>query len=238
MTFFHSQRMVDYMPIQLAEDVFVQFVYKPDYLQNQKYIATQTDTAPVCGAIDIYPRQCDIILDGGNIIKGGNWVILTEKVFKENKHIEKSILLNQIEKLFSSQVIVIPVEPYDFTGHADGIIRYYDSNTVLMNRYQDKQHKSFRNRLRAALKTAGISAIEIEYKTAQQRQLHGCQRVLHQFFTNERFYSSPYFSFKGGRKSIKTIEDLFPDHAIDTIDSRDISKDGGVLNCISWNIKR
>lgn len=32
--------VVDYMSIQLAKDVFVQFVYKPDYLQNQKYIAT------------------------------------------------------------------------------------------------------------------------------------------------------------------------------------------------------
>lgn len=192
----------------------------------------------MCAAIDIYPRQCDIILDGGNIIKGGNWVILTEKVFKENKHIEKSILLNQIEKLFSSQVIVIPAEPYDFTGHADGIIRYYDSNTVLMNRYQDKQHKSFRNRLRAALKTAGISAIEIEYNPHNNGNYTAANGYYINFLQMKDFILVPTFHLKEDERALRQFEDLFPDHAIDTIDSRDISKDGGVLNCISWNIKR
>ena len=87
---------VDYMPIQKAIDKFIQFTYEPDYLQNAKFIATQTNPENVCKAIDVDTFKGEIKLDGGNLIRGKQWTILTYKVFKEKSHIRRHKLINEL----------------------------------------------------------------------------------------------------------------------------------------------
>lgn len=47
----------------------------------------------------------------------------------------------------------------------------------------------------------------------------------------------PVFGLKEDEEAIKLISSYFPKSKIYPIDSNEIAKDGGVLNCISWNIK-
>src|SRR5690606_25240750 len=75
---------VDYMPIQQGIDKFIQFKYEPDYLQTNQFILTQTDPKLVCKAIGLNTIYSEIRMDGGNLIKGKDWVILTDKIFSEN----------------------------------------------------------------------------------------------------------------------------------------------------------
>ena len=70
------------MPIQVSENRFVANQYTPDYLKNKKRY--QTDPSIVCTAIGVEATQTDIILDGGNVVRSKNTIILTDKVFKEN----------------------------------------------------------------------------------------------------------------------------------------------------------
>jgi agmatine deiminase len=37
---------------------------------------------------------------------------------------------------------------------------------------------------------------------------------------------------------IKQLESISPGQTIATIDSSEIANEGGILNCITWNIKR
>ncbi len=61
---------VDYMPVQVGVNKFIQFRYQPDYLQNKKYIATQTNSVNA-GAKKAEPySEEDFTFDGGNVIKG------------------------------------------------------------------------------------------------------------------------------------------------------------------------
>lgn len=76
---------IDYMPIQKQLDEFIQFKYEPDYLQKDQFISNQTSPNLVCESIGIESHKSVIKIDSGNLIKGKDWVILTDKIFSENK---------------------------------------------------------------------------------------------------------------------------------------------------------
>ena len=47
----------------------------------------------------------------------------------------------------------------------------------------------------------------------------------------------PTFGFKEDEEVVKQFESIFSGKKIVTLDSNDIANEGGVLNCITWNIK-
>jgi agmatine deiminase len=225
------------MPIQKELDKFILFKYEPDYLQNDEFILTQTDTKTVCKAIGLSTTDSNIKIDGGNVIKGNDWVILTDKIFKENASFEKNNLITELENLFEVKVIIIPQEPSDFTGHADGIVRYYNNDTVLINSYKPTDKKEFHKRLNKELRNQGLRTIEIPYSPYDNANCDLADGLYINYLQMENLILMPTFNKKEDEKTYRQFQQLFPGHIIETIDSRDISKDGGVLNCITWNIK-
>lgn len=228
---------VDYMPIQSEIDRFIQFKYEPDYLQDDDYILTQTDPIAVCNSIGLQVIESNIKIDGGNVIKGKNWVILTDKIFKENSSINKNQLLSELEKLFGVEIIIIPQEPFDFTGHADGIVRNYTNDTVLVNHYKPNDNVEFQKRLKVALKKYGLKTIDIPYNPYQNSSVDSADGLYINYLQMENFILLPTFNKRDDEVAFRQFEQLFPGQTIETIDSRQISKDGGVLNCITWNTK-
>jgi len=76
----------DYMPIEVSEDKFIEYRYDPDYLLDWPGRKVKTYPDLVCQAIGLKTVKSDLILDGGNVIKGKNKVILTDKIIPENAH--------------------------------------------------------------------------------------------------------------------------------------------------------
>lgn len=91
----------DYMPIQTDEKRFVSYKYYPDYLVKEHKEHYITDVKDV-GNMDFLHQAevvtLDLVLDGGNVVKCGNKMVMTEKVFVENK--EKS--RNEVQRLPST----------------------------------------------------------------------------------------------------------------------------------------
>jgi agmatine deiminase len=228
---------VDYMPIQTSLNRFIGFKYEPDYLQNDEFILTQTDTKAVCKTIGLNTINSTIRIDGGNVIKGKDWVILTDKIFKENLDLERDELIKELEKLFEVRVIIIPQEPNDFTGHADGIVRYYDKDTVLVNSYKPTDKKDFQRKLINELKNQGLRAIHIPYNPYDNVDYDMADGLYINYLQMENFILLPTFDKREDEKAYRQFQQLFPGQFIETIDSRDVSRDGGVLNCITWNIR-
>ena len=227
----------DYMPIQASMNRFIQFVYKPNYLQSKKWIHTQTDPSLACDYIQIRPEKSKLKLDGGNVIKGSTWAILTDKVFSENKHLTRKQIMTQLEEIFQVNIIIIPKEPYEMTGHADGILRYYNADTVLINQYSKNALTEFQIKLKKVLKSAGIATIDVPYtpKTGNPISAEG---LYINFLQINNFILVPSFKRTEDEKVLQLFEQLYPLCTVKSIDSQEIAKDGGVLNCISWNIAR
>ena len=134
------------------------------YLKTSKKLSkTISDVDTICKKIGITPVKSNIILDGSNVIKTTDKIIMCDKVFLENPSISKKDLINELQHLFKvDKLIFIPTHHTDKIGHADGMVRFYNSNTVLINDYS-KEDAAFQLRFRLALHNAGLDLIEIPY---------------------------------------------------------------------------
>lgn len=228
---------VDYMPIQIDKDSFVQFVYNPDYLRDTiKLSKTISDVDAICKEITLAPKKSNIILDGGNVTRTTDKVIMCDKVFTENPTIKEKDLIKELQNLFQvDKLIFIPTHPIDFTGHADGMVRFFDSDTVLINDYS-KEDINFQLRFRLALHNAGLKYIEIPYNPYDNKKDEHANGEYINFLQMQQAVIIPTFSIKEDDAVIKQFEQLFAGQRIATVDGNDLAFDGGILNCITWNI--
>lgn len=152
--------MRDYMPIQIDEKTFVTYLYKPDYLSNPergKYITDLFYNKDSLSKIpesnrckELYGdyveiRECNLILDGGNVVVCGDKIILTDKVFYENRPKTPEYVIGELKRAFGKEVIIIPSDPYEIVDarnknelplcHADGVLASIDDESILIADY-------------------------------------------------------------------------------------------------------
>ncbi|MFD0751293.1 agmatine deiminase family protein [Mucilaginibacter calamicampi] len=228
---------VDYMPIQVGLEKFVQFSYNPSYLQGPKYADLITDSDKVCEQIGINPVKSTIVLDGGNVIRCDDKVIMTERIFKDNPNYDKDLLITQLRELLEVEhIYLIPEQPYDFTGHADGMVRFVDDNTILVNDYQ-RESKRFQQAFDAAIRKTGLDTIKVPYNPYDNKGTYSAVGDYINYLQMEDIAIVPTFGIAEDDAVVKLLESVFTNSKLVTIDASDIAKDGGVLNCISWNIR-
>lgn len=231
----------DYMPVQIAEDKFIEYRYDPDYLQEKKYRKLKTYPDLVCDKIGVATVKTDLILDGGNIIKWKNKVILTDKIIPENsaKYL-KAEILNKLRNLFEvDSIILVPWIQKEKFGHADGMIRFIDEQHVLVDGYYIMSHKDFKSKFYTILKDKNLAPKEFLFNVPKQSIKNWGYL---NFLQMKELLLFPQFDIEEDQQALQQIKQAFPDYAakgqIETINCNESIKDGGVLNCISWNIKR
>lgn len=221
------------MPVQVSADRFIQFNYYPDYLHSKKWIGTIPDVDAICQKMGLQPEKYGLIIDGGNVIRASNKVMMCDKVFKENPGCSKQALINELELLFDSELFFIPRQPGDYTGHADGMLRFLDDDTLLINNYENEP-EYFRRAFNKAIKNTRLNYVEIPYKPhPNPAQANGCYI---NYLQMNGTIILPTFGIKEDDEVLKHFEKLFIGHKIATIDANEIANEGGVLNCITWNI--
>jgi agmatine deiminase len=229
--------VVDFMPLQIDKATFLAFNYDPDYLKPKKYQPKKSVLNEVYNVSDY--NKFDIVLDGGNVVKHRNKVILTSKIFKENPNYLEDDLLTEIKvKLKVKKVIIIPQEPGDFVGHADGMVRFIDSDTVLLNQYPlNKTYKTFGADLRSALRNAGLRCVELPYTSWQNKDDNDATGCYINFLETGNYIFYPVFNdHKNDFQALEKLKSVFKDQEFIGIPCRELSKYGGVLNCATWNI--
>jgi agmatine deiminase len=230
---------VDYMPIQIDTNKFVRFVYNPKYLQSKKYLKTISDTDGICEKIGLETLKSNILLDGGNVIRANDKVIMTERIFKDNSSKTKHGLIKELQEIFQiDRVIIIPEQPYDITGHADGMVRFLDNNTLIVNDYSLTESEKFQRTFKKAIVETGLDYVIIpytySYNPRNKEQARGCYI---NYLQMENTVIVPTFGIKEEDDiAIKQFEKLFIGKNVVAIDSNEIADHGGILNCISWNI--
>jgi agmatine deiminase len=229
----------DFMPIQVANDYFVQFTYDPDYLKPKKYQKTKSDPELVTKPMGIQPEKVSILLDGGNVVKSKTKVIITSKVFIENPGYTEILLIEGLKKqLRVEEIIVVPQEPKDWLGHADGMVRFVDENTVLINQYPiNKEYLEFGYALRCSLSNAGLRIINIPYTAWQNRDLTDATGCYINFLEIGDYIFYPTYARPTDATTENVFRNAFPDRRLVNIDCRDLAKLGGVLNCVTWTIR-
>lgn len=233
----------DYMPVQNAKGQLVQFKYEPSYLKGKaEYEASRSDVRHVDTTNGLTPIFSNINLDGGNVVMLGNKAIITDRVFSENPEMSHDDLLNQLSELLECEVIIIPAyKPYlDFTGHADGMVRFVNKDTVLVNDLE-QDFKYMRDAMIAALGKANLNYINFpffNYKDPKHRD--NAIGVYLNYLEVGDLIVMPVFGVPGNKdaEALAKLKEVFPNKTIETIDFNDVALDGGILNCTTWVINQ
>lgn len=227
---------VDFMPVQVSRDKFVQFIYNPDYLKPKKFKKTISDVGSICKSIKLTTQKTKLIVDGGNVSRAADKVIMCDKVFAENKNLSEKEVIKQLQDLFQvDKLYFVPWDTNDFTGHADGMVRFIDSNTVLINDYSHEEPE-FQRSFRKALHNAGLDWIELPYNPPNDPTLISARGLYLNYLQMEQAIIVPTFKTKYDDKAIKILEQVFKGQTIATVESNELADKGGILNCITWNI--
>ncbi len=220
----------DFMPVKTKSGKYISFRYKPSYLANNPQLRTnfKTDIAPSFKVDNLV--YTDINLDGGNVVfsPSKEKVIISDRVYSENPSWHKADLTAKLAKLLEANVIIIPSLKSDMTGHADGMVRFVNENTVVAN--APLSPFGFETKVKKSLQNHGIEVLDFPYFDSNGDSAIGC--YLNFLETGQAIFL-PVFSVDTDNKAVQTAKHIFH-KAIIPVYINEIAADGGLLNCISW----
>ena len=229
----------DYAPLQIQRGQFIQFRYHPDYLLDRH---EHTITKPsVFRSLPFLRkrRHSRLILDGGNVVATQRTAILTDKIIRENPKLAPSQIQSRLtETLNVERLIVIPKEPYDDIGHADGMVRFLTDDTVVLNDYR-KMYPSFAKRLEATLIKAGLHLMRLPYRPELKKR-DGIASAVGNYANYLRVGNLviiPEFGRKQDQEVQRLMAAWLPNAKLETLRCKSLAREGGVLNCVTWTIQ-
>ena len=229
----------DFMPIQVEEDRFVFFKYTPDYLQDPYYLRLQTDTEKVFRAgtnrlehLLQNAIRIDLVLDGGNVVKCGDTVVMTEKVFFENKDKTRAEVERILKDAFQSEILFLPWDRKETFGHSDGIVHYAGNGRILLTNYGDFSPYYY-NRFRKTLEKH-FEIIPLKYTA---KRPHARSWAYINFLQVGNLVLVPQLGLEEDKQALEQIANALPDCEVVGIPALEAVRRGGALNCISWNIR-
>lgn len=233
----------DYMPIQISNDKYVEYRYDPDYLQgdSDEEETRELKTYPdiVCDAIGLKTVKTDVIIDGGNVVKSENAIILTNKVVWENKrHYSEKQLIKKLHEIFEvEKVVLIPWDDKCEFGHADGMLRFVNNDKVLISGFYETVDNEFKKWILESLEKAKL---DWDWLRVSENEVEDNIAYIN-FLQTKDLIIVPSLNRPEDDEAIKQIAKFFPEYSsknrIDTVDMREVFQFDGALNCITWTIK-
>lgn len=264
----------DFMPIQISPKTFVCYKYRPDYLLQPKeriqYITAKfynnesVNSIPIkeqCSILHedgVELRNCNLVLDGGNIVLCGNRIILTDKVLRENNTKTKEQIVTELKESFRVEhVILIPSDPYEIDEcskyneiplcHADGILAPIDDNRILLSDY-GKDNKGYVRLLKKTLSPYFEKDNILEFQFGDKRTENSWIYI--NFLRIGNVVLLPTVGIDESlddpdsicdKLAVDQLKDILEIENVIPINTRYLTLDneennGGSLHCISWNV--
>lgn len=221
----------DFMPIRNTRDEWMLFQYFSKYLQNPKYRSLITDNKAVCKEMRLDFTYSSIILDGGSVVYRDMLYFVSERVLRDNAQFSRIQIRDILISLFKTdQVILLPEEPNDFTGHLDGVLAILDHKTILVNSGQSE----YNQRLRNTLKDYRFEVELLPCSVHKNRTYQSARGIYMNYIVHESNLLVPVFSQKLDEVVLQRLSSLYPTHSITPIECNELAKEGGLLHCISW----
>lgn len=229
----------DYMPIQTESGKLIQFRYEPSYLKgNKEWEDSRSDVKEVCRQNGLEPVFSNINLDGGNVLLCSGRAIVSDRIYAENpEYTDKKQLVKELSDLLEAEVIIIPAQNGDMTGHADGMIRFIDHDTILGNNRSD-EYKYWTNSIEKVLKDYNLKYIDVPFFYSYKDSQHPNHAigVYVNYLEVGNLIVLPVFEVEGNKdvEAIAAFKQIFPNKIIETINYNEVALEGGVLNCTTW----
>lgn len=250
----------DFAPLTLTEMGIrqpVKFEYCPSYVEKkyEKYIQSDNEAGHLIGKRCISKGEVSLYFkwDMGNLTHNGKGTaIITNRLISDNETVSFEHELRDKLHVFIglSNIIFIPVEPDDETGHVDGMVRFIDEKVVVVGEYPHiSENHSFMERLGDELKMdLGEDYTIIRLMNADPENyvsegiysavgnhvnfLRIDNNILFPYYSDE-ISKQPLLDFKAELEKNNLPIKVIP---VDIPEITDLARKGGVLNCISWQV--
>ncbi len=226
----------DYMPVQTESGRLIQFKYDPSYLKGKKeWEESRSDVKEICRLNNIDAIFSDINLDGGNVLICDGRAIISDRIFTENPTYDKDSLVNELSRLLECEIIIIPAEKGDYTGHADGMVRFVNGSTILGNRMTD-EYKYWQKGMQKVLEKYKLTYIDVPFLTNIKDNKHpeSAIGIYVNYLEVNNLVVLPIFNREEDKQVIEILKNAFPNKIIETINYNDVAQEGGLLNCTTW----
>ena len=248
----------DYAPL-ITEDqgiqIPVKFNYDPSYVEKKyaKYIQDDNQIGEELGKrlVSKGIRSLYFNWDMGNLThNGAGTAIITNRFISDNETSDIDHELRPILNVFCgfSEIIFIPTEPDDATGHVDGMVRFIDDKVLVVGAYPaGSPNHQFMETLAENLEKDlpdDYTIIRLINGEPEDHESEGIASALGNHLNFLRINDQILFPYYGDEISKQPMEDFraslheynLPIQVVpvDMPEIRELAKAGGVLNCVSW----
>ena len=226
----------DYMPIMIFDDgTYTKYEYCPDYLYDdknkRKYITVQQEA---CKGLNLFtPTVMNIVFDGGNYVRCGNKVVMTDKIFSENPRWPTHELILHLRDALCADIVLLPWDMEDPCGHADGMVSYLGNNRILLNSCWKRDDMAFHKRLLKILE-AHFEVVELSYSCKEEKDSWCYLNYLQVPNGILLPCLSKNADSENDTAAIETFGKIFPHSQIIPIFAKPLIEDGGAIHCVTW----
>lgn len=239
----------DYMPVKGANGINVLFKYTPSYLMGfDSYEKTIPPQVQLCDELHIKFVQSEIIMDGGAIEIYGRKAIISDRVLQENTTAWKqgqALIFDQIKECLGlDEIIVVPEYPFDEFGHVDGMVRFINENSVLVNDlskddeimegeslYEQNRYNTWKQNFTNSLANAGLKTNPLiciaDGETAKGVYIN--------FLRLKTCIIMPTFNDTENDNLAKSQLEQALNLPVVTVEATKLAEKGGIINCATWN---
>ena len=223
-----------------VEGVF--FRYAPDYakgLYSRAAVARAMIGLNAHLPGPFHLRLSPLVLDGGNLVHNGTVAIVTDKVFRDNAHLSRLEIERAIAWLGFEKIVFIPTEPGDEIGHADGMCRFVNKHTLLVNDYASASMSSFGRKLGCALRAAKLDveivAMPWFWRSGRSDGVPSAVGCYVNFLHLKQGIILPSFDHRKDEQAHALLASLVKRPVV-SVPATPLAKLGGVFNCISLTL--
>ena len=208
---------------------------------NPEWEASRSDVDKIHRLNNINATPSDINLDGGNVLICEGRAILSDRIFGENPDYERETLIKELSRLLECEIIIIPSlrsKEEDFTGHADGMVRFVDRNTIVGNN-RANEYKYWQEGIKKVLDTYNLTYIDIPSIIQKKDPKHpeSAIGVYVNFLDVNDLIVVPVFGRDEDKEVVDILQKAYPNKQIETIDYNEVALEGGLLNCTTWVVR-
>ena len=183
-------------------------------------------------------RRSPYVLDGGNLVDDGDArAIVTDRFLSDNGFDKDQAVDVLREALGAKHVAVLPADPEDRLGHADGMAAFIGSNAIAVTRYDGPFRTTVLGELRAAFPDVDI--VEIESPAGGPPAADAAFGSAHGLYVNAvvtaRHLYVPTFGIPEDAAALELLR-ARSDRAIVPVDARPVADLGGSLRCLSGQL--
>ena len=170
---------------------------------------------------------------------------MTSKIYAENHGVPRTTLRERLRAALGvERLIIIPKEPYDMFGHSDGMVRFIDSRTVLVNRpiNHDMLGRKLRphyEKVSQRLRRHGLTPIEFPYQPTEGVNAEGtpsAKGCYINFLQTSDKILLPVFGEDADKTAKDILRHVLPGTEIIPVRCDGLAEKGGLLNCVTWNV--